>query len=372
MTIARPHTLCRLPALLLMLGLGLIACTAKDPVAKGKKAAIAADFIGDWAGDLKTPVGKLALVLHVHQEDGQLVSVLDSPDQNAFGIKAEESAINDGALVVKLPALKAKITLRVLDDNTLGGKFHQGIGLKLVLTRQEPGAKPVPLVRPQTPKPPFVYQTEEVIITSNDGTLLAATLSVPKGPGPFAAVVMITGSGPQDRDETILGHKSFAVLADALARAGIATLRADDRDVAKSGGDFSIATEQDFAADARALRAFLKDRPQINQSQVGYLGHSEGGIIAPMAASGADDIAFLVLIAGPAKPLGAVIVDQIKTFSPNTAELPAALAVQKKIYTALRSEKDHDALIADLKAIIMKSGANEDTAKTQAEIAASP
>jgi pimeloyl-ACP methyl ester carboxylesterase len=185
-------------------------------------------------------------------------------------------------------------------------------------------------------------------------------------------VVMITGSGPQDRDETILGHKSFAVLANALARAGIATLRADDRGVAKSGGDFSIATEQDFAADARALRDFLKGRAQIDQSQVGYLGHSEGGIIAPMAASGADDVAFLVLIAGPAKPLGAVIVDQIKTFSPNTAALPAALAAQKKIYTALRSGKDHDALIADLKAIIMKSGASEDVAKTQAEIAASP
>jgi uncharacterized protein len=353
---------------------GLIACSPKTQPEKinAKTPASAAEFIGDWGGNLKTPMGKLALVLHVHENDGVLSSTLDSPDQNAFGIKAESTGVEAGALVVKIPSLKARLNLHVQDENTLAGKFHQGIGFDLTLTRQATGQKAVKKLRPQTPTPPFPYDTQDVSMQSNDGTRLAGTLVLPKGDGPFAAVVMISGSGPQDRDETLMGHKPFLVLADALARAGIASLRADDRGVAKSEGDFATATEQDFAKDAMALRAFLLNQPAIDQNHVGYLGHSEGGIIAPMAANGADDIAFLVLVAGPSMPLGEIILEQIKTFTPDKRAQKAALEAQEKIYAALRSDLTDEALQSHIKAILLAAGTPADTASLQAKAAATP
>jgi uncharacterized protein len=353
---------------------GLIACSPKTQPEKinTKTPASAADFIGDWGGVLKIPVGKLALVLHVHENDGVLSSTLDSPDQNAFGIKADSTGIEGDALVVKISALKVRMVLRAQGQNTLAGKFHQGVGLALTLTRQSPGQKPAKKLRPQTPVPPLPYDAQDVSVQSGDGTMLGGTLVLPKGDGPFAAVVMISGSGPQDRDEAIMGHKPFLVLADALARAGIASLRADDRGVAKSEGDFTRATEQDFTKDAMALRAFLLNLPAIDPNHVGYLGHSEGGIIAPMAANGADDIAFLVLVAGPSMPLGEIILEQIKTFTPDKRAQKAALEAQKKIYAALRNDLTDEALQTRVKAIIIAAGASAEAAQMQAKTAASP
>jgi hypothetical protein len=139
---------------------------------------------------------------------------------------------------------------------------------------------------------------------------LAGTLTLPAGKGPHPAVVLITGSGPQDRDETLMGHKPFLVLADHLSRRGVAVLRYDDRGIGKSKGNFSIATTADFAQDAEGALEYLKRRAEIRAKQVGLAGHSEGGIIAPMVAARRQDVAFVVLLAGTAVPGSAVILEQ--------------------------------------------------------------
>ena len=156
-------------------------------------------------------------------------------------------------------------------------------------------------VRPQTPKPPFPYRAEEVTFKNPvaAGVTLAGTLTLPTGAGPFPAAVLITGSGPQDRDQTLLGHKSFAVLADHLTRHGVAVLRYDDRGVGQSTGDFAAATSADFATDASAAVRFLLTRPEIRRDAIGFIGHSEGGMVAQIAAVNDADLDFIILLAAP-------------------------------------------------------------------------
>ncbi|WP_232663481.1 alpha/beta hydrolase family protein [Pseudonocardia sp. TRM90224] len=159
---------------------------------------------------------------------------------------------------------------------------------------------PAAPARPQTPQPPFPYRAEDVTFPSG-GITLAGTLTVPEGPGPFAAVLLITGSGPQDRDETLFDHKPFLLLADTITRAGLAVLRVDDRGVGGSGGNLDESTYDDLAADALAGVTFLKGRPEVDDARIGLFGHSEGGYLAPLVAQRAPrDVAFVAMMAGPA------------------------------------------------------------------------
>jgi pimeloyl-ACP methyl ester carboxylesterase len=151
---------------------------------------------------------------------------------------------------------------------------------------------------PAIPEPPVPYRREDVKVSSGEVTL-AGTLTVPEGAGPFPAVALLSGSGAQDRDETVAGFRPFRDLADHLTRRGIAVLRLDDRGVGGSSGSFAAATMNDFAADAGAAVAFLRARPEIDRVRVGLLGHSEGGIVAPLAASMSRDVAFVVMLAAP-------------------------------------------------------------------------
>jgi pimeloyl-ACP methyl ester carboxylesterase len=151
---------------------------------------------------------------------------------------------------------------------------------------------------------------EDVRIAASDRVTLAGTVTVPEGEGPFPAVVLVTGSGPQDRDETLLGHKPFAVLADHLTRHGVLVLRYDDRGFGESTGDFAAATSDDFADDARAAVSWLAARPDV--ASVGVLGHSEGGLVAPMVANASDAVDFVVLLAGPAVPGAEILAEQAR------------------------------------------------------------
>lgn len=163
-----------------------------------------------------------------------------------------------------------------------------------------PGSGEPSAARPQTPQPPFPYAAEDVRVPNpGAGITLAGTLFIPEGHGPFPAALLVTGSGPQDRDETLFGHKPFLVLADYLARKGIATLRCDDRGVGASEGNFALATTFDFAKDAEAALDWLASRPEIRAEGVGVIGHSEGGIVASIIASRRPGLGFAVLLAGP-------------------------------------------------------------------------
>jgi pimeloyl-ACP methyl ester carboxylesterase len=199
--------------------------------------------------------------------------------------------------------------------------------------------------RPQEPKPPFPYDEEEVVYNNEkDRVQLAGTLTLPRTKGPFPAVLLITGSGPQDRNESVMGHKPFLVLADHLTRLGIAVLRVDDRGTGKSTGKFIEATSEDFAADALAGVEYLKSRKEIAPRRIGLIGHSEGGLIAPMLAVRSTDIAFIVMMAGPGLTGEEIITRQTRLISQAGGVSDELIAqnrdVQQRIFAIVKQEKD--------------------------------
>jgi fermentation-respiration switch protein FrsA (DUF1100 family) len=218
-------------------------------------------------------------------------------------------------------------------------------------------AKAPEFARPHDPKKPFPYAAEEVVYENKAaGVKLAATLTLPKGAGPFPAVVLITGSGPQDRDETVAGHRPFLVLADYLTRRGIAVLRADDRGVGGSTGDVFKSTTADFADDALAGVAYLKGRKEVHPKQIGLLGHSEGGIAAPLAAVKSADIAFIVLLAGTGLPGEELLYLQGervgRAAGAGEKELARGRALQEAFFAILKKEKDAAAVRKQLLAAV--------------------
>ncbi len=256
---------------------------------------------GDWYGALETMGMKLRLVFHVSENaDGSLSATLDSPDQKAFGIPANEVTFKEEKLTIHIPTSQF-LYEGVLDEKsaTMKGILKQlGQEIPLNMSREEIAVEKVK--RPQTPKAPYNYEVEEVTFVNESAAIeLAGTLTKPKGAGPFPVAVMISGSGAQDRNEEILEHKPFWVIADYLTQQGIAVLRFDDRGFGESEGDFASATSADFATDVDAAVAFLRDRKDIDAGKVGLIGHSEGGMIAPMVASRDKEIAFIILLAAP-------------------------------------------------------------------------
>lgn len=248
-------------------------------------------LVGDWTGTLEvSPSKSLRLVIHV--SDSSSVT-LDSPMQGVYGIETKVLYISADSLNFRVPKLNVRYAGRVVDGK-LSGTFKQGL-MKFPLVF-EPGEKKAR--RPQTPQPPFPYLSENVTVTHGDVTL-AGTLTVPENAsGDTPVVVMVTGSGLQNRDEEVLEHKPFAVIADHLARNGIASLRYDDRGFGESVGDASKATTADFADDALSVVNWLKTNKKFGK--IGLLGHSEGGIIAFMLGARPSTLDFLVSIAGPA------------------------------------------------------------------------
>jgi pimeloyl-ACP methyl ester carboxylesterase len=257
----------------------------------------AQEITGKWNGLLKAPSGQLRLVFNITNEGDSYQATMDSPDQNAFGFKATSVNYHEKLLTIKLNDLMIEFSGKN-ENGLIKGNFKQAtMSFPLNLSREDIEKKA--LVRPQEPVEPFPYKVEEVLFENTiDKIKLAGTLTIPSGLRASPAVVLISGSGPQNRDEEVFGHKPFLVLADHLTREGIAVLRFDDRGVAKSEGNFAEATSVDFARDVKAAIEFLKTREEINHKQIGLIGHSEGGIIAPIVASESPDVAFIVLLAG--------------------------------------------------------------------------
>lgn len=275
-----------------------------------------------WAGTIAIPgQGELEFTVELTEDPGSggLAGTIDIPAQGARGLALAGVSRTGDTLAFEIPQVGAKFALVVAEDGrTAAGHLAQS-GLTLEcrarrLDADEPGAAPPE--RPQAPRPPFPYSQWEVRYRNpDDGTRLGGTLTVPPGEGPFPAAVLITGSGPQDRDESLFGHAPFAVIADHLTRAGIAVLRSDDRGVGASQGNVAMATAADFAGDVRGAVAFLRGLETIDSGAIGLVGHSEGGIVAPMVAAGDRRLAFIVLLAGPGVPGRAVLAEQLAAIS---------------------------------------------------------
>lgn len=259
------------------------------------------DISGQWNGLLNIPGSPLRLSINVKETPNGHSSTLDSPDQGAFGIPVDSTLFENN--ILKLIVVKLGIEFNgEFSDGSFKGNFMQGpMTLPLELSREE--LEKAPVNRPQEPKKPYPYHTEDVNFKNTKANItLAGTLSMPNKEGKFPAVVMITGSGPQDRNEEIVGHKPFLVISDYLTRKGLAVLRFDDRGFGQSTGDFSKGTSADFATDVNSAVTYLKTRKEIDVTKIGLIGHSEGGLIAPMVAAESKDIHFIVLLAGTGIP----------------------------------------------------------------------
>jgi uncharacterized protein len=307
----------------------------------------AQEITGQWNGLLKAPGAQLRIVFHIEKEGDGFKATMDSPDQNAFGFKVTSVKFEKQELTLKLAELMIEYT-GIPDDGIIKGNFKQaGMSFPLDLTREEIIVQAYR--RPQEPVKPFPYLAEEVgFENAVDKIKLAGTLTYPSGNGPFPAVVLISGSGPQNRDEEVFGHKPFLVLSDHLTRNGIAVLRFDDRGTAQSEGNFSTATSEDFARDVQAAIKYLKTRKEINHQKIGLIGHSEGGIIAPMVAVESPDVAFIVLLAGTGIPGDELLLMQQqligRAYGLSDEELDQAAHINKEAFRILKGSSQTDEL----------------------------
>jgi len=315
------------------------------------------NLMGIWQGKLEVSGMSLRIVFNIAKDaEGKLTATMDSPDQGAKNIPVEEVTFKDGVLHLEVKSAGGFFEGKVLEDFlSIKGELNQaGQSFPLVLEQVEEIAK---VNRPQEPKKPYPYKEEEVTYENKEaGITLAGTLTFPFEKGHFPAVLLITGSGAQDRNETVLNHKPFLVWADYLTRLGIAVLRVDDRGVGGSTGDFLQATSEDFAGDVLAGIEYLKSRKEIDPGQIGLIGHSEGAIIAPMVAVQSPDVAFIVMMAGTGLTGEEILYLQsaliLKVNGVSDELITKNRALQESIYKVLKKEKDNTVTVEGLHEII--------------------
>lgn len=307
-------------------------------------AAQAPSIAGAWTGAIATPGRPLNVsVTLANDAAGAWTGTIDIPAQGAKGVVLDQIAVADRAVSFRIRGVPGNPLFngRMSDDgNRISGTFAQGpAAFPFELTRG--GAKAAN--RPQEPKPPFPYTSEEVRYRNDvAGIQLAGTLTLPVSSTPTSAVVLISGSGPQDRDGTLFEHKPFLVLADHLTRAGIAVLRVDDRGIGGSDRGPATATTEDFVSDVLSGVAYLKSRPEIDKRRVGLVGHSEGAMIAPIAAVRSSDVAFIVMLAGTGVPGDQILLGQAEAMLRGQAMPPAVIAwdkaMRERVYGLVKSE----------------------------------
>jgi len=320
-------------------GLTSAEAQVQDRPAAAETAASQTTLEGAWQGTLQAGAVPLRLVVRFSKnDDDALVGKMDSIDQGANDLPIDEIELKDGTLRFSMKLIAGSYEGKLSKDGSkFEGQWQQGgVTLPLALARTD---KPPELRRPQEPKKPYPYDEVEVAYeNAAGGVKIAGTLTLPRGDGPFPAVLLISGSGPQDRDEQILGHRPFLVLADHLTRHGIAVLRVDDRGVGGSTGDWLSATMEDVAGDVLAGVAFLKQQPKIDANKIGLVGHSEGGIVAPIAAVRSPDMAFIVLLAGTGVTGEEIIFSQGKLIAKAMGASDEAIERQQELtrqYVAL-------------------------------------
>lgn len=319
---------------------------------------VIAGLDGTWRGSLRREATTLRLVLRVRTPEppsrGTIVA-LDSPDLGAMALVVEDFRRSGDTVRFAVPVSQATFVGTLRDgDRALQGTWTRPDQPDVAVTFVRDSVA-MARVRTQWPITIQGYRAEEVSFenASARGVTLAGTLTVPDGAGPFPAVVLISGSGPQDRDETIFGHRPFAVLADHFSRRGIAVLRYDDRGFARSTGDHATATSADFATDANAAVRYLRTRRDIAPGAIGLVGHSEGGLIAPIAAADNDAVAFVILLAGPGTATEQLMLSQRRMIGASqgmsSAALDRAEPVMRDLYRTVRAAPDSQQAVARLR-----------------------
>ena len=303
---------------------------------------------GSWKGEININGFSLPLLFKIDSTANGLSTKMDSPKQGAKDIPTNVTLFKNNELFIQIDALQFIYKgTRQSSDAIYGQVTQRGMTLPLNLQKMLKEDSVIPKI--QEPSKPYPYYSEEVTILNEEHSL-SGTLTLPKKEGKFPCVVLISGSGPQNRDEELLGHKPFLIIADYLTRKGFAVLRYDDRGFGKSTGNFATATTEDFAADANACVNYLKSRNDI--TSVGLIGHSEGGLIAPMVASSNKDVAFIVLLAGPGMKGMDLLRLQAKEIGKVNgmadAQLSKSDSLNEKLYTLMVSNKDSVTIINEI------------------------
>ena len=322
---------------------------------------VIAGLDGRWLGEVVLNGVTLRQGLRFRTASTGTIGLYESPDQMVSGVPVRGLARDGNA--VRFTIMNGMLVFAGTladDDQSLASTLATPGQPELAVTfkKQAAGQKAAAAKRPQLPVAPFPYRSEEVSIPNSaaPGVTLAGTLTLPEGKGPFPAAILISGSGAQDRDETLAGHKPFAVIADHLTRNGFAVLRHDDRGTAKSTGDHSKATSADFATDANAAFALLASRPDIRADAIGFIGHSEGGMIAPIAMASNPKVAYAVLLAGPGTRLNQLMLSQQRLIGSqmgrSEADLDKAEPIFAKIFAAVAKAKDNAETEAAIAAIL--------------------
>jgi hypothetical protein len=354
--------------LILILFSGFYQIQAQDQIDKKS-------VTGSWLGKLELGTVSLRLIYNLKvNENDSLVASLDSPDQGAKGIKIGPVTLDSNKIKILAPLLLSEYNGIIKNDTLIEGTFKQaGRTLPLNLKKLK---KTFTFNRPQKPKSPFPYISDDVTFKNEKADItLGGTLTLPEGNGPFPAVILITGSGSQNRNEELMGHQPFWVIADHLSRNGIAVLRYDDRGVGQSQNTSSPSTSADFASDAESAFNYLKTNAKIDPKRIGLAGHSEGGIIASMTASANKGICFIISLAGPGvtgeKILYKQNYDLNKASGMEEKELKSAISMSRKMYSVLKKEPDNkkatDEMTTILKKAMIKQKSSPEEIKTALE-----
>ncbi|KPK82153.1 MAG: hypothetical protein AMS27_14830 [Bacteroides sp. SM23_62_1] len=320
------------------------------------------DITGDWNGILKVQGMQLRVVFHITQTAEGYGATMDSPDQGAYGIPVTSTSYEESELLIKISNLGVEYKGILGVNDSISGTFTQmGYSFPLNLSREMPEKEA--MNRPQEQVEPYAYYVEDVRFDNQeDHITLAGTLTMPQKDGQFPAVILISGSGPQNRDEEVFSHKPFLVLSDHLTKNGIAVLRFDDRGTAESTGDFTFATSPDFASDVESALKYLQTRKEINKKQIGLIGHSEGGIIAPMVAVSSKDISFIVLLAGTGIPGDELLLMQqemiLKANGSSEDDLHKAKTITKGAYKIITENQNTDSIKPELTAFFKQNANN--------------
>ncbi len=314
---------------------------------------------GDWDGTLAVSLTNLRLAFHLKTGPSGMTGTVDSIDQQAIGIPLSKVARDGDKVEIEVAVIKG-VFQGTLDPSgqTLTGEWRQSaVALPLKLTRRAAGQAQAVMRRPQTPSKPYPYREEEITFPdAAAGVSLAGTLTLPEGKGPFPAVVLVAGSGPNTRNEPIAGHQIFLVLADHLTRHGIAVLRYDKRGTGRSTGDYGKSTSYDFADDAQSAIAYLRTRGEVDPKHVGLIGHSEGGLIVPIVAARDPSTAFIIMMAGPGVNGADVWLEQLKLILAASGvpadKIALAAAQRQKMIDIIRNENDPVKAAAPLRALM--------------------
>jgi uncharacterized protein len=332
--------------------------------------AVAQNFNGTWEGKLKINPALRIVFIFAAKPGEKITATLQSPDQSNMLLPMDTCFAKNDSIFVTAKKMGISFKGKLVNDHTITGIFTQGINIELHLEKVEKVSEPK---RPQTPIAPFTYNSSEVKFYNADKSLrFAGTLTWPAKDSSvnyfrepiYPAVILISGSGPQDRDETLFNHKPFAVIANYLTNKGFAVLRTDDRGVAGSTGNFAAATSADFANDAEAAIDFLKKQPQVDTAHIGLIGHSEGGMIAPMVAARRKDVQNIVLLAGPGVPIMQLMAEQVEAVSFTAEKNKSVVQAARQLFTLAATEilRTHDTLTAQKNAVkaIEKWAATQD------------